>query len=312
VRLVIVFVVAAAFVCQSVHAGDIVEQEGEHNYQVSNSDVVLKVEGSSGKIRLRRPGKDNDVEVSFDRIQEIDSDSRQRAVQALDTKDFVWSAPTSETVNGVPTTRIEFNGTLDDSSTAWIQVITWLYSGTGTVEHGGVTYTVGKDFAKFTVHIRDWPFKEVGNRLRLMMELKVNGGSYTPDDIHDKSGSGDTDSDTDDGSAGKGSDGGNGGNSTGSGSDESSSSNKGKSCNLKDVGVIEFAPYAVVDGVTTNITAEIYSNDNNKNGVAVIFPYFTSYVDYDPSLFINAASLARPHVAVITAMAALLAFVFTR
>jgi hypothetical protein len=257
--------------------------DGSNGWYVVSPGIQLKVEGSSGKLQLRRREWDekSKMEVNFDKLEEISASGSKTQNADLSGKNFVWGTPVWELRNGVNTTRVNFTSSINPKSgtdTSFAATV-YLYQEDGTITHGGDTYTVKKDRAKFTINIKNWPFESSANTLRLTLELKVNDKSYKPDKLDDKE-------------------------------DGSSSGTSGKNCKMSDLGEFEVLTSAVADGVSTNITADLYT-EGSKNGMVLTFPYFASELDYDPTLFANSATLLHSSsasfiVIALTTMRALL------
>jgi len=248
--------------------------DGSNGWYVLSPGIQIKVEGSSGKLQLRRREWDekSKLEVNFDKLEELEPSGSKKQTADLAGKNFVWGTPVWEVRNGVNTTRVNFTSLINPKSgtdTSFAATV-YLYQEDGTITHGGNTYTVKKDRAKFTVQIKNWPFESVDNRLQLTLELKVNDKSYKPDKLEDKT--------------------------------DASSSGDEKNCKMSDLGEFDVMTSAIVDGTSTNITADLYT-DGAKNGMVLIFPYFTSEVDYDPTLFANSATLLHSSIASFLAIA---------
>jgi len=254
--------------CVVVFAGSDHEwtPDGSNGWYVLSPGIQLKVEGSSGKLQLRRREWDekSKIEVNFDKLEEIDSSGSKKKNADLSGKNFVWGTPVWELRDGVNTTRLNFTSTINPKSgtDTTFAAIVYIYQEDGTITHGTNTYDVKKDRVKFTIQIRNWPFDSTDHKLQMTMEMKVNDKSYKPDKLEDK---------TDDG-------------------------DKEKKCDMAGLGEFDVLETAIVDGISTNITADLYT-DGSKNGLILTFPYFTSDVDYDPTLFANSAGVASYSIA---------------
>lgn len=135
--------------------------------------VTVQFLGQSGKMKVYQ-GESN-LEISFDKLVEVDGDKEVGSGINMASQEFVWSTPITVFVNGANTTKIAFNATF--SNGAKLEVISWVYHQTGSVTSGNKTVTVQRDHVKFSVLISSWPFAKDSNKLSFGCEVKFKGGN---------------------------------------------------------------------------------------------------------------------------------------
>lgn len=138
----------------------------------TRGDIVLKVLGQSGKIKIRRRGESevNAVAINFDAMRELDSDGNTvgggndgHSFNSFASQDFTISEITEGTYDGLDSYHVEFSA---DINGADVVVDVYMMREAGNVTNGSgddaedIEVNVGD--IKVTIDINAWKFCESG------------------------------------------------------------------------------------------------------------------------------------------------------
>jgi len=238
--------------------GDNVKESGGGS---SSSDGSSKGQfGSSGQFAiLPASGSGKWLKVKLRRLREIGAnETSDREVSGFGNHDFVWYGPYYTMINGVNATCMNFTDTFTvDSQQVKFSLTTVATPTEVDIPYGNETITVTADSLKFSVQIENWPFQSESNSLTFGINVESKG--------QDKKGKGD---------------------------ESSTSGYKGKKMAFAD-GDLNFPTTAVIDGVSQNIVVNATEAQNGGDlQVDFVFPYFSSYVYYDPEMSLSSDSNA--------------------
>jgi hypothetical protein len=242
--------------------------------QFVNDEITVQFLGHSGKFKLWRTqsGGDTNIEVSFDKLEEVDMSGKKQASINLATTDFAWENLGAVRYQGYDATEVMLTTTL--SNGANLTVDSYIFQVDAKVIHGNTTYTVAKNHVKFTVIIHDWPFASTSNTLQFGCECKFKGGSKGfPDKLDPK--------------------------------------NANEQKLVFGPGQIDIANKALVDGDEMKISPTIVSK-GAFTGVTFEFPYFSSKLEYDPTLSVPNAAWAQSGIASMASAACVLVLALAR
>jgi hypothetical protein len=217
--------------------------------------------GSSGQFAIiPASGTGKWLKVKLRKLEEIGPDEvgSDHEVSGFGNHDFVWNGPYYTLIDGVNATCMNFTDTFTVNSQEVTFALTTVVIPTDVeVPYGNETVTITANSLKFSVQIQNWPFQSTNNSLAWGITVESKGQAEK-----------------------------------GKGEEQDTSGYKGKKMAFAD-GSLNFPTTAVIDGVSQDVVVnatEIKKGDGLQ--VDFEFPYFSSYVYYDPDMSLDSDSNA--------------------
>ena len=138
--------------------------------QVTNDQVVVLVQGQSGKITFWIPERsDKKYTLTFDSLCESND-----CVNTFASQQFSFSTPTTVDFHNISAKLVSFDSTLSTKTQSGVKLTADLYvfleSGNYTV--GNQTFWAVENAFKWSVNISGWQFADASNKLVLTLGLQ--------------------------------------------------------------------------------------------------------------------------------------------
>jgi hypothetical protein len=139
--------------------------------QVSNDDVVVRVQGQSGKITFWIPERsDKKYTLTFDSLCEGND-----CLNTFASQEFNFTAPATVSFQNISAKLVSFASIISTGTQRDVKLTADLYvfldSGNYTVGNGETFWAVRNSF-KWSVKIDGWQFADVNNKLELGLKLQ--------------------------------------------------------------------------------------------------------------------------------------------
>jgi hypothetical protein len=234
---------------------------------INRDSTRFDYHGQSGQIAIRDSTHGKEASIKWSKIEEITPQGqRVNWVNNFASQSFVWKQPCNVVINSQNATLVEFNSVLNarynSSQNIYFNISTLLFQTQSIVPYGNTTITVPKDSIKFTLSMIGWPFRSVNNMLRFGAELKQethSGKNKTLSDLKKYKI-----------------------NKYNRESNDDKIGYSDRTLIMDGSGFYDMPSFAIIDGVQVSVNVSTYTeSDDNKVGIAWVFPKFTSLL-YDP------------------------------